>query len=704
MKIVVTWAIAAFAAILLLSCGGGGDGQPSPTTQETPPAAQQTPEATAQVEEEEPPDLSDVGFVDNLLAKEEAGEWTRGEGLVATLKLFAGELDAASVLRHPDLLDYEGTGILKMAYEYLEDGPDAQAKAEISRLLDLLVFSNEQLEAMAGLASAGVGRPGQLAPGAAPGPVEDCTEFFSGYGIPPGVGQCLEVAFSLFLEDLYPGENYRVFRPAPSLPQAGWTDVHVKLALEAMDETVPIYKQLGKLPPVNLVFSVAGAGFFAQAAPNIGKPCGVVLYTTMQSGTFPPPELQWKGPYELAFKQVIAHELAHCFQMETFPEQNKVDHEFMMWREEGLADYLSNVVYPKNNLEYRTLKKLADIELATTLFDRSYANFIWFQYLFNRSGNDGIFDLLRSLPSAGGRPEQEAALAAYPGMDEMYHDFARAMTDGTQIEDTGGGLIPYEISETNRLTFEIAAPYSIRAVVEGFGVLRLRLVVEAGKQGCLNWSGPGMVLDQRPTPGGDWSDLPSTLPKAAAEERDIVLVATATKSGEFTLKVDPVQDLVAAAGEELVCECIVGTWEVDSDDVRRIRETELGEAFDTVSVSGKVTATYQNDGTVTFEFDDWEWRETSELPGDFPDIDQVTRIEGTARGSYEAMGGQLALRLDVFETTVTVVSSGLGLTISLPPETARVYVAPTVATYQCSADRLAIPWEEGETVEWTRVR
>ena len=73
----------------------------------------------------------EAGYVDNLLVKEEVGEWTRGEGLVATLGLFAGEVDAARVLRHPELGDFAGNGVIGMAREYLEDGSDTEAKLEI---------------------------------------------------------------------------------------------------------------------------------------------------------------------------------------------------------------------------------------------------------------------------------------------------------------------------------------------------------------------------------------------------------------------------------------------------------------------------------------------------------------------------------------------------------------------------------------------
>jgi hypothetical protein len=289
-------------------------------------------------------DTSSISFVDNLLVKVEDGEWTLGEGLVATLKLLAGEIDASSVLRHPELLDYEGTGIIAMA-------------------------SNEQLEAMAGLDPETPARPGSQPDIIQPkDSMEDCGKFFHGEVI-PGVGECLEHLTSSALDDFYPGA-YRIFYPAASFPAAGWTKERYNLALQALEESVLAFKGLGQLPPVNMVFSAKdNPPAWAQAVPRVGKPCGVALYTALQQ------------VHEGDFKQILAHELAHCFQTETFPEQNQVDYEFIMWREEGLANYLSNLVYRDNNLEWgkyperRALLDLLELyELASTLLERSYTN------------------------------------------------------------------------------------------------------------------------------------------------------------------------------------------------------------------------------------------------------------------------------------------------------------------------------------------
>lgn len=144
---------------------------------------------------------------------------------MATLKLFAGELDAASVLRHPELRNNEGTGILAMAYECLEAGPDAEAQAEITRLLDLLVFSTEQLGGMAGLGPTPTAPADELTPRAPRGAADDCRKFFTGFLVPAGIDQCLQLRSPPLLEKLCPGAD-RVFGPVASSPSAGRAEHH----------------------------------------------------------------------------------------------------------------------------------------------------------------------------------------------------------------------------------------------------------------------------------------------------------------------------------------------------------------------------------------------------------------------------------------------------------------------------------------------
>ena len=94
-------------------------------------------------EELEPPpesgDTSSFGYVQNLLERERAGEWTRGEGLVATLSLLTGDAQPTDVLRDPTIEDV-GTATIELATEYLTAEPSSQQAPELEALLDRLLW------------------------------------------------------------------------------------------------------------------------------------------------------------------------------------------------------------------------------------------------------------------------------------------------------------------------------------------------------------------------------------------------------------------------------------------------------------------------------------------------------------------------------------------------------------------------------------
>ena len=106
------------------------------------------PEPDVIIFEEETPDRSDISLTDNVLAKEEAGEWTLGEGLVAVLSLIADERERSSVLGQTELVDPSASDVIRLAEDYLETGPDGLAKDEIARLLEMLTFAPEELDQM----------------------------------------------------------------------------------------------------------------------------------------------------------------------------------------------------------------------------------------------------------------------------------------------------------------------------------------------------------------------------------------------------------------------------------------------------------------------------------------------------------------------------------------------------------------------------
>jgi hypothetical protein len=498
----------------------------------------------------EPPDMSTQGLVGNLLAREEAGEWTRGEGLISTLQLVAGDADAASVLRHPDQQPEfrEATGIVQMAEEYNRVGMDESAKGEIGELLGRLVFSNEQLEAMAGIgsvtseeASTATGTSGgvraavrltaQPAQLLAQGAV-DCIDFYYDFAIDPGVGDCLEWEPVNIGPDVT--DKYRIFIPAPNMPQGGWSRTDFQNARLAIERTAAVYEGLGAMPNVNVVFTAVGGGSTLMSATNQtgGKPCGVFIYTSSQGLTTP------------KFQQSIAHELAHCFTGRNLTPQTRIKHNVKKWWEDGVAEYLSNVAYESVNDEWEWRHSLSPTELSTSVVARDYENFVFFQHIANESSTQGVLSLLGFLPGCGtatvdlpaeewatcdsrGVNEQAAVLAHAPDIRELYHSFAERLGDAS-VADTGGPKIPYEPK-----AFPVTATGQYDFPLNAFGVIRLHLQVPDGLTACLEHDPKcGIVVSWRsgkPDGLGFEQQWQRTLPRTLKGEA--VFVATTIDDG-----------------------------------------------------------------------------------------------------------------------------------------------------------------------------
>jgi len=622
-KLVRSWVVTiATAAVVLAACSSGDNTQGTTSSPAITGSAASTSSTVVVAAEVPPLDLSGNSYVANLLAKEMDDEWTRGEGLVATLELLAGETVGADVLRSGEVIDEESTGIIAIARDYLDGGPDEGARAEIERLLDLLVFSSDRLDAMAGIGPATAGLTEQVAAAAFQGAEQDCRLFFRDE-IPAGVGQCLDVR-TLHVLDVKGEGPFRVFVPAESLGPGGWTEHDYDLALEAMSETIPVFSKLDgvrevAMTPINLVFSVADDGY-ASADPLAGKDCGVVLHTALQTFT------------DVSFKQVVAHELAHCFQTEAFPPQNEVDYEYTQWREEGLAEFLGNVIYPKNDLEWHPIRmaKLEASELRTTLFDRAYTNFMFFQFLHGLGGFPAIFSVVDELPVENGYQLQKDALAGFEGVFEAYHEFLTAITD-EKHEDTGGTFGPYPMTSTNRPIVEISGVGTVASArMEPFGVFRRRLIVPDGKQACLTWDETSVIVEKRANPPGEWAPLPILLPAGVEESGNVDLVVTATKPVDFALVVASLHDL-----DEEQDGTIIGEWVVDNASMR----AKVGyiAPIQTLSgVSGQIRVTFRDDGTVRLVYSGFTVSGSSDVQ--LEDGAYSTDLQTTFRSVTDAEG------------------------------------------------------------------
>ncbi len=501
---------------------------------------------------DESPDLSALGFVENLLARETAGTWSREEGLIATLQLFAGETDSNAVLDQAELLDRSGTGIIALAQEYLETEADTPGRQEIARLLDLLIVPlgpapEPEVSTTLTVMLGDLLSPGLIAQ------TDDETDL--GYAAPPEIpggfdypepdytpGECATQ------EPVVPGWEPSGFEVPDAGPwtgavlfpsegsEGGWMrETHLLWALQALTDTA---QKLGA-PPVciRMLFTQQGGSYtFVEQKLNPSL-CGIFINRPMQN----------RNPDH--FRQQLAADIAHCYFPKAFPNQWDVDYRMRRWWNHALAEFLSNVVYPGVNLEWRLSPSMSAQETSLPLVLRDAGNWMFFQELVNVVGLEGIAVVMNALPGGNDAYLDEFALADLQEMNEFYHSFSQQLTDAA-VADTGGGTIPYdpkarEIALSDREIFiEETLP---------FLAVRWHVTVEPGKYACMSsLSSDETLVSYRPgAPGssgsGGWMRLPED---ETAYSDDLTLIATSVEDGQFSLEVRDVHEESDCEDEE----------------------------------------------------------------------------------------------------------------------------------------------------------
>lgn len=463
--------------------------------------------------EHEPPDQSDQGYVANLLAREAAGEWTRGEGLLATLQLLVGETTASRVTPARTIADQSATGIVRLARSFLEtNGDDAEA-AEIERLLDLLIpQAPATFDATAGAARSPLQRtspqPIALQPIAlqtSQEPPDGCYPAWPDHGDP---------CFMWSPADEQYGNKYLLWYP--DLDEwEGWTR-GPSTVRDAMRRTVNVLEDLeGETPPIYVWLGpYAGHSVVEFSDDSV---CNVVLSKGAQA-------LRDQDPALL--QQAVASAMARCYIDPNFglPEA---------W-ESPIAWYLSDVAYPGASMETLVLKvpdTLRDEELRSTLLERSLSNMTFFEYLDLARGLDGAMAAVGAIADAGP--------GAIEDVDQLLHDYEKALTDGVIADQDGAH--PF-VPGADR--YDLTPGLRIKTQPRAFGLARVQVTVPAGMHACIEYPDAlnlDLIVSWRPGEpgeGGTWStDLPPDLEGTA-----VFLITVGEADGAFDLVVTDVDD------------------------------------------------------------------------------------------------------------------------------------------------------------------
>ena len=450
----------------------------------------------------EPVDTSSHGYAENLLEKEADGEWTRGEGLVATLRLFASEVDPDEVLRHPDMIDLFGSDIIRMAQEYLEScGGDPAAKLEIERLLAVLMQPPPQSE------TEGTSQPFEL----------DNTERLmtrqepESLQLPEG---CVlyydyeDICWAWY--DIDPevhGEGtYRLMGPKKGPSDHGWERSHVDLFERAMTQTIDKFHVL-KIPPPPMDFLLAPQ---PDTMINHGlNECEVFVGTKMQA-------LAAKN--EDYAEQGVAFLIAQCALFDRFPLGTFAN---KAWESAG-SMFLSDVVYPDGQLEhyYKWPVNFSNskIEISKSMPDYNSLNWAFLEDV----GNVALVLEILGTGSSG--------LANYPGIKWLIHEYAKNLTSG-RIADKGSphAYTPPTIKESLNSLGTSSDP------IVPFRVVRIEFSIDGGEYACVSVPPGAHQVSWSPGSVGSalsWSEeLPKTLSGNA------VFIVTSTVASKFEIDV-----------------------------------------------------------------------------------------------------------------------------------------------------------------------
>jgi len=653
-----------------------------------------TPEPTAVALE--PPDRSGDSFEDNLLAGVARGDWTLEAGLVETLALFAGERDASEVLSSSDLVYAEGTAILALAQEYLETGSNPPLRAEVERLLGLLTFSGDELDAMVvGATASNRADAPTLISNSVAATVEDCQRFYSAF-VDEIADRAPEECLNVSVLTVGPS-TFHVYVPALEEPATGWTDRHTALVLATINETVEsTFLRLGKMPiTVRIVLSaqVHPVALATAIAPPNTSSCVISLFKQSQALA------------DGDFKQSLAHEFGHCFQDATLAAQ-RVSSAARGWREEGFAEYLSDVAYPSNDYERRIVDPFRNSEVMTaTVQSRTYLNYMWFSFWSDQLGGDlALVELLRTGPTVDGKQAQQDFLASTGSIAATHHQFTEAVSDGAISNRDGGSWGP---SSSLNGTVRLRDPqtYALSADFEPFGVAKWEFVIPRGSTVTTRIvEGAGVMASWRELdePGG-WIDLNPIERFVASCDGDLhgyLAVSSTEEPAVFALDVVDVEDgdcsdepeLPEIVGNDV---CLVGTWAIDMTAFRRTAEERIVVDLNVVSVTGDILVTFLPNGDLESAIDELAFFYRTEWEGVADRLEVRLQWDGTGTGSWNADGTLVQIRTDDFDMKTTQFVRLDGDVIvggSNPPgdDLFGATVGAPANGYQCTADTLEI--------------
>jgi hypothetical protein len=622
------------------------------------PTSVQTPTAS-------PHQSTPLSLAELYQARLAAGDWTEGQGLVNLLGMYTGSAKAQDAIGNHTVSDFELTGLMRLADQYLAANPSGQLHDDVQKQVNLLVAPIAQLERFSRKVNLSAAFP-HLASLSLPsendapyGDQAECQSLWAN-----GFTSTTPVICFEYGEQIVDGTSIRLYYPA------WWaTDNPNRTRLAPLLQAAALATQTfnaygpDPLPATTLVVTE-----LAGMDPDTGHRNADLLAMAVPVGTSPLncyvgvfPSLFTKTVEQS--QQALAHEMFHCYQYKNLSAQEHGPlRSATEWWVEGSAEYFSNVVYPAVNFEYRWLGDITVAMLDSNLFDWSYKAFIFFQYLESRpgGGTPGVLALLRALPTnpGSGVDQQMAALSAFPNMDSIFHGFAEAVAD-QNIIDTNHIPIPLEIPFGDDI--EEVSPGDILSR-EPFSVdiRRVLFPEHFNYDMTIVITGLSGQVSARPEIGPHvWEPIPSEIVTSCIETHYIVVETQTGSNPSNTYEV-----LLRAVSRPVtsgLCSCLTGRWLMDDASylthLNGLIQQSAPGTVNYTDVQGDVTLEFTPDRHITQQISDLILTADMNVAG-LPVQNLVISMNGTTASSFEDTGETLNFSGINSQLTISMMLNG----------------------------------------------
>jgi hypothetical protein len=308
------------------------------------------------------------------------------------------------------------------------------------------------------------------------------------------------------------------------------------------------------------------------------------------------------------FDNTIAHELFHCVQGATWPDQFLMYDEGAGWWVEGTAQFIAHWIYPvPTDLKERS-ETFADAAQIAPLHKAEAAGgqVVFFAWL--ASGNVyPIFDFIKAMPTVPGPDAQRAALLAQVP-PYLLAEFVRDYLDGkvkmpdSNRPDPNGYVFPApQPLHTTQILFSTSTAIRVEPLT-----LFIHDVIFAGGTYMTTGQSPADISYRREVkPQDGWSSIGLINTEQDCTEEETLRFAGmgfGTASETLTLDAMKFPGCETCVVTETRDACLVGSWLADQGELSRVIYEMVSDSAETVEVDGNFGVKFNPDGTAVFGF------------------------------------------------------------------------------------------------------